>query len=166
MLNQHTHTGSSCSSLCRVSAHMDLPLSICECVQLCVNCFLLSVLLLMTHCLYLYVCVSVCVCVWKRNRVRGERDASRVYYLCEACGRKKESCCVYTRERACVCPFKHLPSALESDLSLQGINISLDNFLAADKQQLARAQPFEPCVISFNQGTELQFLAGTLGFFA
>lgn len=87
-----------------------------------------------------------------------------MYYLCEAYRRKKESRRVYTRERACVCPFKHLPSAFESDLSLQGINICLDNFLAADKQHLARAQPFEPCVISFNQGTELQFLAGTLGF--
>lgn len=77
------HTGSSCSAFCCVSAHMDLPLSICKSVQLCVNCFLLSVLLPMTHCLCTCVWVSVCLCarcqpcvlsvwsIWREEGVEG-----------------------------------------------------------------------------------------------
>lgn len=120
---------------------MDLPLSICKCVQLCVNCFLLSLLLPMTHCLCIYVCVNVClcVCVWKKNMVRGERCQPCVLSLWSiwqwegvmwtvVCVDEVGEILFCAYEYVCVSVSVSLHILYESDLCLCGKNIILDNF--------------------------------------
>lgn len=170
MLNQHTRAPPAHLSAVFLRAWICLfPfVSVCSCVWIVFSSLCFYSWLIVCICTSVWACVSAC----ERGTGWEERDASRVYYLCEAYGRKKESCCVYicrwggrdgvvcASVRVFVLSYIYLASWSQIYL-LQGINISLDNFLAADQQQLAW---IEPLALSFNRGPELQFLAGTLGF--
>lgn len=160
MPNQHTQ--SPPAHLSAVFLHTWICLfpfvSVCSCVWIVFSslCFYPWVIV----CIYIYFCVSVCPYVCGRGTGWEERDASRVYYLCEAYGRKKESygmLCVCEQmrwERCCVCVCVWLSFSLHRGVKSifvgQGnvilgnlyCKISAGGWLATVSLNLVKSKPF------------------------